>query len=502
MRAALALVIAVGAIALGVLLAARGRRIDIREWAVGGRRFGAVLYWFLSVGEVFTTFALLGAVGFVYAYGAPAYYILGPATLSAALGYWLLPRIWLAGRRHDLLTQGDYFAARFGSPWFGAVLAVAGIVALLPYLQVQLTGLALIVGLLLGTPASQAATYVVLAGAAAVAFVLFGGMRSVAFSAIVKDVLLIGVLLVLVAGIGAVVHAGSPLDVFGAAARRYPAAATLPGRVAALRYNDLWFMSTLLLSPLSAWTFPHAFQTAYTASGPGAVRRNLVFQPLYSLMYVLLFVLGLAALLAVPGLKNSNAALVALVGTRFPGWVAGLLAGTGVLVALIPSAVILLACASLLSRNVYRVAFPRASDSTLLLVSRLAVVAFAAIAVAMSVQSGQTIVAIFISALSAVSQLFPSILLSFTWRRITGWGAIAGLLTGGVIVAVGPIATVVTTSLGGLLPAIPALAANVLVTVVVSLLTPAPSAAAVAVGIEPGAPGDDGPIAVPAGAGT
>lgn len=501
MRYALAILIVLGAVALGVLLAARGRRIDIREWTVGGRRFGAVLYWFLSVGEVFTTFALLGAVGFVYAYGAPAYYILGPATLSASLGYWLLPRIWQAGRRHDLLSQGDYFAARFGAPWVGAVMAVAGIVALLPYLQVQLTGLTLILGLLFGTPASQAATYVVLAGAGAVAFVLFGGMRSVAFSAVVKDVLLIAVLVVLVAGIGSIVRAGSALDVFGSVADRYPAAATLPGRVPALRYNDLWFMSTLLLSPLSAWTFPHTFQTAYTARGPGAIRRNLVFQPLYSLMYLLLFLLGLVALLAAPGLKNSNAALVVLVGTRFPGWVAGVLAGTGVLVALIPSAVILLTCASLFSRNVYRVAFPRVADATLLLVSRLAVVAFATIAVAMTLQSGQTIVVIFISALSAVSQLFPSIFLSFVWRRITGWGAIAGLLTGGVMVAVGPVATALSANLGGLLPAIPALAANLVVTVGVSLLTPAPSPAAVAVGIEEPASGD-ATVAVPAGAGT
>jgi len=75
-------------------LAARGRKVSLSEWAVGGGSFGAVLVWFLSAGEIYTTFAFLGGSGLAYAEGAPAFYILANAPLAYVLGFWIQPRIW------------------------------------------------------------------------------------------------------------------------------------------------------------------------------------------------------------------------------------------------------------------------------------------------------------------------------------------------------------------------------------------------------------------------
>ncbi|MQA97162.1 MAG: hypothetical protein GEV11_21900 [Streptosporangiales bacterium] len=160
---AVALVLSVGSIVTGSVLAARGRRMDVAEWSVGGRRFGSVMFWFLMVGETFTTFALLGASQGVYVDGAPGYYVLGTVVLTAALGYWIAPRIWRAGRDAGLITEGDYFARRFDAPWLGLILALFGIAALLLYTRVQLTGLALILETLFGGAVSPA-WYVVGAG--------------------------------------------------------------------------------------------------------------------------------------------------------------------------------------------------------------------------------------------------------------------------------------------------------------------------------------------------
>ncbi len=90
-------------------LAARGRKVSMSEWAVGGGSFGAVLVWFLSAGEIYTTFAFLGGSGLAYAEGAPAFYILANAPLAYVLGYWLQPRIWALSRVHGVYSQGDYF---------------------------------------------------------------------------------------------------------------------------------------------------------------------------------------------------------------------------------------------------------------------------------------------------------------------------------------------------------------------------------------------------------
>lgn len=103
---ALTLAIVLGTMA-GALLSARRREARARtltEWAVGGRRFGVLVFWFLNAGEIYTTFAVLGISGYAWAYGAPAYLALTSVSLSATIGYWLMPRIWDAGRQYGLVT--------------------------------------------------------------------------------------------------------------------------------------------------------------------------------------------------------------------------------------------------------------------------------------------------------------------------------------------------------------------------------------------------------------
>ena len=49
-------------------------RATLAEWAVGGRSLGALLFWFINAGEIYTTFAVLGISGYAWALGAPAYW--------------------------------------------------------------------------------------------------------------------------------------------------------------------------------------------------------------------------------------------------------------------------------------------------------------------------------------------------------------------------------------------------------------------------------------------
>src|SRR6187402_3070520 len=94
------------------------------EWAVGGRRFGAWIFWFVNAGEIYTTFAVLGISGYAWAFGAPAYLAFTSVSLACALGYWLMPQIWRAGKRFGLVTQADFFARRYDAPWLGVLVGL------------------------------------------------------------------------------------------------------------------------------------------------------------------------------------------------------------------------------------------------------------------------------------------------------------------------------------------------------------------------------------------
>lgn len=429
----IALLVSVGSIAIGAVLAARGRRVDVTEWAVGGRRFGSFLFWFVLAGETFTTFALLGASQTVYVNGAAGYYVLGTVVLTSAIGYWVVPKIWRAGNRHGLLTEGDYFTSRFDAPWLGAVLALFGIVGLLLYSEVQLTGLALILRTLFGDGLSNT-VYIVIAGAAVAAFVLAGGMRSAAFGSVVKDLLLLIVLLAIAITAAGAAHVDGWSGIFDAVAREHPAAATLPGPAGGTATNAWWWMSFLLLTPIGAFVLPHSFQVSYTARDVATIRRNQIVQPLYSLFYILIIVIALAALLADPGLKGAaaNGSLLVFVRDHSPSWLVGLLA---------------------------------------------------AIAVAITATQNTALVNIMVNVYNAIGQLAPALFLSLLWRRITAVGVLCGVIVGTAGIVIPPLSSALLALCpAGTVIGLPALVLNIVVTVLVSLLTKPPSTAAIAVG--------------------
>jgi solute:Na+ symporter, SSS family len=487
MALAIGLVVAVGAVLGGTLLAMRGTRMDVQEWSVGGRRFGTWLFWFLLVGETFTTFALLGASQGVFSTGAAGFYVLGTVVLTASVGYFLVPRIWRAGKDRGLVTMGDFFAARFDAPWFGALLTVFGIIALLLYSRVQLTGLALILATLFGLDV-PAIVYVSAGGLIVALFVLVGGMRSAAFVAVVKDVLLVVMLLVVAAGAAGAVGVGGIGEVFDGVRAAHPDAATLPGIGGGTATNQWWWMSFLLLTPLGAFALPHAFQVCFSAKDITTIRKNQIIQPLYSLFYVLIVIIAMAAILALPDLPASeaNGSLLVFVREYYPDWVIGLLAGAGVLVALVPTAVLMLTSSSMFTSNVLGLAQPDLKSS--LAATRVGVLVFTVIAVLFTALQSDTLLTIMTGVYSAVGQLAPALFLSVLWRRVTAVGLTAGAVVGGLIVAVPQLGAPAQALFpAGTVVGLPALVVNLVLAVVVSLLTTPPSADAVAVGLGPAA---------------
>ena len=171
-------------------LAGVHRKMDLEQWTVGGRGFGALLMYLLMAGEVYTTFSFLGASGWAYSRGGPTLYIMAYLTLAYVVSFFILPQIWELGRKHGLQTQSDFFSVRYGNKYLAAFVCVVGIAFLIPYLQLQLTGLGIIVSVAsfdgIGRTPAMVVSVVLLA-----AFVFASGVRAVAWVSVLKDVLMV-----------------------------------------------------------------------------------------------------------------------------------------------------------------------------------------------------------------------------------------------------------------------------------------------------------------------
>jgi SSS family solute:Na+ symporter len=211
---------------------------------------------------------------------------------------------------------------------------------------------------------------------------------------------------------------------------------------------------------------------SYAASGPRALRQNAIWQPLYSLSYFFIILLGFAALVAgthPPG-GNANGALLQFVTDRYPPWVIGLFAGTASLLALVPGSVLLMTCGTIFARNIARPLLGERSPAATLLLSRVAMIGFAALAVYLTLGASGSIVKIGLSAYASIGMLAPGAVLALLWKRSHAFGVLAGMAAG-YVALLDPAATALWHGLlPGWEPGLIALILNAAVAIAISLV--------------------------------
>jgi SSS family solute:Na+ symporter len=160
--------------------------------------------------------------------------------------------------------------------------------------------------------------------------------------------------------------------------------------------------------------------------------------PLYQLLIAFVFFVGFAAVLKVPNLPadGTDLALLSVAKDAFPSWFVGLIGSAGVLCALVPGSMLLIASATTVAKNVVRGVNPSLTDGSTARLSKLLVPVIALAGVAFVFAGGQTIVTLLLLGYALVTQLFPSLLMALLRPGLVSkWGAMAGIVAGVAVVA-------------------------------------------------------------------
>jgi SSS family solute:Na+ symporter len=453
------------AIYLGIR-ARRGKDMDLEQWSVGGRGFGTIFVFLLLAGEIYTTFTFLGASGWAYGKGGPAFYILSYGALAYIMGYWLLPAVWRYAKENRLHSQSDFFVTKYRSPYLGVLVSLVAVVAMVPYLSLQFQGLGIIVSE--ASYGSISSTVAVVIGVVAVAaYVIISGIHGSAWTSVVKDIMVLGIVVFLGLYLPLALYGGIG-DMFQQVAAEKPEFLTLPSEGESVP----WFISTVLLTALGFYMWPHTFGSIFSAQNARIFRRNAM---------LFAFFVGFAAILSVPGLqgKDADLSLLRVSLQQFDPWVVGLIGAAGLLTALVPGSMLLMVSATVLSKNVYQVFRPEASEERIGRLAKILVPVVALVTLLFTLYSTSTIVLLLLLGYALVTQLFPALLFSLMPNNfVTAWGAAAGIFVGVATVSYLTIADVKLRavlpflgSLGDTNIGVVALILNIAVLVVVSFAT-------------------------------
>ncbi|MFI0775427.1 sodium:solute symporter [Streptomyces sp. NPDC021212] len=455
------------ALALCGFLGRRGRSADLAEWAVGRRNFGTAAMWFLQAGEVFTTFSFLGVAGVAFTGGNAATYAVVYLALAFLGLYFVQPRLWRLGKENGYLTQADYFADRYRSPLFGKVVAVIGLIFLLPYIQLQLTGLGMVVGLVTGSTASGRLS-MVLASALTAAFVLWSGIRGLKNSAYFKDVLTVGVMAVLAVVIPLHYVGGGVGEVFQRVHEAQPQMLTVHGG----EQDQVWWTTSVLASAIAGGMMatPHHWPPLMAAGGPRAIRTNNIFMPLYQVALMIPIMVGLTGVV-VRADGDGDGVLLTLAQGALPDWATGLVVVAAAASAMVPAGAMCIGISTLVAQNL----LPPGRESARMRVNHSVVVLAIGLALTLGILRPGLLADLQLLTVSGFIQLVPGLLAVLGGRRLlTARAALAGLAAGEAVVTWLTLAEVdvrhVNAGLVGL-------GVNVAVALLVRLLFPHPAPA-------------------------
>nr|WP_294501380.1 sodium:solute symporter [uncultured Rhodopila sp.] len=470
--------------------AARWRAGDLSllsEWGLGGRRFGTFVTWFLLGGDLYTAYTFIAVPALIYGAGAVGFFAIPYTVIIYPILYLVFPRLWRLAHRNGYVTSSDVVLGRYGNRWLALAVAITSLVATMPYIALQLVGMQVVIGAMgvqgdgLIGDLPLIIAFVILA-----AFTYTSGLRAPAMIAVVKDVLIY--IVVIAVAIWIPYKLGGFAPVFSAV----PPAKLLLTPPAADTYGSYSAYATLAMgSALALFLYPHSMTAILSSSSPNAIRRNAALLPAYSLVLGLLALLGFMALALhvggnpayADGFKRygNNFAVPALILETFPGWFAGIAFAAIAIGALVPSAIMSIACANIVSRNLYKGFLrPNATGAEQTAVAKIA---------SLVIKAGALVFIIFVPVPFAIqfqllgglwmSQVLPSVILGLYLRMLNGWALLAGWAVGASLgtwmayTTSFKAAVFTVTVLGTSFPsyiALWALGANIIVSVVLSVL--------------------------------
>ncbi|MFA2563785.1 MULTISPECIES: sodium:solute symporter family protein [Bacillus] len=456
--------------------AKKGQEMDLEQWSVGGRGMGALLIFLLSAGEMYTTFTFLGASGSAYGEGGSIFSIITYGCLATVISYWTFPVIWRYAKKHKLVSQSDFFVKKYQSPYLGVLVAVIGVIACTCYLVLQLKGLGYIVSAT-SYGAISSTTAIWFGAIGVTVFVMVSGIHGSAQTSILKDILILGIVVFL--GLYFPIHYyGGIQPMYEAIEKVKPNFTILPEQGMSIS----WYISTVILSSIGFYMWPHGFSPIFAASSEKALRKNAILMPMYQLILLFAFFVGFATILRMPGLNGSDidTILLQLSKQAFDPWFVGVIGGAGVLAALVPSSLLLMAISTLLAKNIYQVFNPSVTEMQLGKLVKYLVPFISLVGIYLTFKGGNTLFSLALIAYNFITQLAPPFFASLMRKNfVTKQGAFAGIITGGLLVSIMDLGNI---SIGKLFPGFPqvikdlnegiiALFVNIVVLVIVSLMT-------------------------------
>lgn len=431
------------ALPLGYLLFAlwlglRGRKAadqgTTEGYVAGNRRIGVIVLFFIMAAANNSAFAFLGGPGFSFDNGAAGFYIITYSAFGLTLWYVFGPKVSRLGRQMGYVTQAEFVSHRFDSKWISVLMAVGSIAAFIPYLVVQITGVAFILN-----EASNGIIPYWLSGLIPFlvigVYVITSGMMGVGWSNVLQGIMMFSLVWFLGLYLPFNLHGGVQ-PMFEGIANTNPSHLL----VGLPEMSMLEYSSFIVVSAFGSIMWPHLFMRAYTADNVQTIKKTAMLYPLFQFIIIPALLIGFAGLNIVdPAVLDSPDRILPYLVTSLEihPVIVGLFFAAGLAATMSTADAIVHSSVSVTVKDFYKPLFDPDGDTlneTFLM--KLLVLPTIGVAYYFAMFSTVNIVPLQAAAYGSIIQFVPLVVGALYWPRATKEGALAGLLSGTLVTGV------------------------------------------------------------------
>lgn len=462
---------------LGMLLiglAAYKRTSDLEDYMLGGRGLGPIVTALSAGAADMSGWLLLGLPGSMYLAGLSAGWIVVGLTIGAYFNWlYVAPRLRTYTEvSNNSITIPDFLENRFKDG--SRILRIVSAVVIIVFFTFYTSSGMVSGGILFETAfGMNYTTGVIISAGIVLIYTSAGGFLAVSWTDAVQGLIMV-IALLLVPAV-AIANLGGPGITFE------NISAIDPTLLKVFEGTTVIGIISLLAWGLGYFGQPHIivrFMAISSVKEIKSARRIGISWMIFSVCGAMFT--GLVGIAYLNGIgqpltaETAETVFIVLAEKLFPSVIVGFLLAAILAAVMSTISSQLLVTSSALTEDIYKAFFKKnASDKELVNVGRLAVVGVSVIAFLLALNPSDTILNLVGYAWAGFGAAFgPVILLSLYWKRMTKWGALAGMVAGAVTVIVWEM----IESMGDVYEIIPGFIVGLLAIITVSLLTQKPSA--------------------------
>lgn len=474
---------------IGFRMSNKNKNTD--DFYLGGRKLGPLVTAMSAEASDMSSWLLMGLPGVAYLTGVAdaAWTAIGLAVGTYLNWLLVARRIRVYTHTTNSITIPDFFADRYGDKKhiLSSVAAVIIIIFFIPYTASGFAACGKLFNQLFGVNYMIA---MIVSAAIIVGYCALGGFLAASTTDLIQSIVMtIAIVIVVIYA----THMAGGMDAVLTNARALPGYLSLtsvydPETGSSSAYGALTSFSMLAWG-LGYFGMPHVLLRFMATEDDKKIKTSRRIATVWVVisMAVAVFI-GIAGL----GMTKAGALPVLADPERIIITVAQLISNHGILAAVIAGVILsgilastmstsdsqLLAASSSFSQNLLQDLFGvKLTQKQSIAIARLTVVVIAVIAVFLARNPDSSVFKIVSFAWAGFGATFgPIVLLALFWKRSTLQGALSGMIVGGIMVFVWKFLIAPMGGIFGIYELLPAFALALLVNVVVSLATPAPSA--------------------------